>query len=347
MYKLISNFFFLLILCVISGNAQTPPDQPAAGPGGQDYRHAGVQSYGPFWPEGREGQEAFEYWIYQPSLPAPPEAPAILFLHGKGAVSPVVYESWIAHLAKKGFSVIWVRYESSATILPEYLGNAVESYRHALERIERQSTAFVPVTRDDSGALRTGIVGHSLGGALAVLLAGRSERMLKAPAPAAVFAIEPALAWLEPSDFSSYPAKTKTLIVVAEDDAVVCKSGAELLWRLVKDQPPANRQLLVVHTDRWGTPALTADHPFPTTAGVLELGVDARDYYVTWKLSVAAMNCGMFNIDCESSFSGGGPAQVDMGSWSDGKPVIPMTCIPSPESVQLKCEQRRTRLRRR
>ena len=49
-------------------------------------------------------------------------------------------------------------------------------------------------------------------------------------------------------------------------------------------------------------------------------GIDAYDWYGTWKLADALIDCRYANHDCDAAF-GDTQAQRSLGTWSDGVPV--------------------------
>ena len=86
-------------------------------------------------------------------------------------------------------------------------------------------------------------------------------------------------------------------------------------------------------TDTHGVPNQLASHFFPNTDGYQDTqAVDARDFFITWKLSVAVANCAAKGASCSIAF-GGGPDQLERGDWSDGQPVIPLIRVEDPSTI--------------
>jgi hypothetical protein len=292
---------------------------------------------GPFYggvrflnPEGR-------YFLYEPAAPKPAEAPVVLFLHGYQALTPSAYQGWIDHMVRKGFVVVWVRYQAVATLPPAFADNAMKAWKDALDRLG--TGTHVRPLRDGAGAVVSAMVGHSAGGYLSAILAARAVDPANGiPSPRAIVAIEPGRVDLIPgADLGAIPPTTRMVVVVGDEDDQVCKATAVAIWQATSQIPDANRDFLLVLADRHGDPAQPADHFFPTTGGQFS-PLDARDFFVTFKLSVAALNCAFSGKQCKHAFGGGAARQVDMGAWSDGTPVTPMVWVADPSALDTTCQ---------
>ncbi|MFN0105773.1 MAG: alpha/beta hydrolase family protein [Bryobacteraceae bacterium] len=317
--------------------AQSPPPQPTTGPGGSNYIHTGVTTLGPYYPTGKQGNDVFKYYIYQPTSPKPAVAPVVLFLHGANANYPDTYNRWMYHIVKKGYTVIWAQYQVIFSSERDYYSNALSSYADALNRIQ-SNTSWVQPQRDQFGTMLTGFVGHSLGSYVGLVLAGRStESGSPIPVPRGYFSVGAGFAVAQ-TDYRGIPASTKIVFLVGADDSTVCKSSTELMWNLLPQIPPENKDFLVMPSDLRGNPDIIADHFFPITVPTPPPAMDVRDFYGTWKLSVATMDCAMRGTSCEYALSNGGASQVSMGNWSDGTPVTTLQWAANPGSVTLPCE---------
>jgi dienelactone hydrolase len=115
--------------------------------------------------------------IIQPAQARGP-VPVVVFLHGWGATQPQTYRPWLEHLARRGNTVIYPRYQESVlTPPPQALGNALAGIRLALSRVEEDPRRLVAA-------------GHSAGGALAADYAAIARRV-GLPVPRAVYAVYP------------------------------------------------------------------------------------------------------------------------------------------------------------
>jgi len=314
-----------------------PPAQPATGAGGSDYIHKSVTALGPYYPSAKQGNNNFRYFIYQPASPKPAAAPIAVFFHGMGANNPEVYTLWMQHLAKKGYTVIWLQYTAFPYPGLDADNNAMESYADALVRIQSDSRLVQP-SRDAYGIMETGFVGHSLGSYVAMQVAGLAAQSgSPVPAPKGYFSAGAGLSLFEPIA-ATVPWSLKAVFLIGADDFVVCKSGTSSIWNQTPQILAENKSLIVMQSDTHGTRPLTADHAFPLTTQGFSLAVDARDYYGSWKHSVGALDCAIRGTACETYLANGTSEQLNMGVWSDGVPVTPMKWFANPAAATLPCE---------
>jgi hypothetical protein len=97
---------------------------------------------------------------------------------------------------------------------------------------------------------------------------------------------------------------------------------------LLANVPADQRDFVLMHSDRHGSPALIADHYAPLTASS-GWDVNALDWFGTWKLLDLLTDCSFRDHGCSTAF-GGSPIEMSMGEWSDGRPVVPLTVTDSP-----------------
>ncbi len=154
----------------------SPPSQPASGPGGRDYKHASVtiNTYG-------TGEA--QYWLFEPASPAPSYAPVIVFNHGWLSVSPEGYGAWIEHLVRRGNIVIYPAFQDWRTIPWEATGNAIAAVKDALGRLGGGGHVAPDLER-------FAVIGHSLGGAIAVNMAEQAATA-GIPEPGALMLVAP------------------------------------------------------------------------------------------------------------------------------------------------------------
>ena len=344
------TILFVLLLLAVTNNAMagspSAPDQPSNGPGGSDYQHKEVLHTGPYWVNDKQTKESDKYFIFKPAAPMPEEAPVFLFIHGWGAIAPTTYQAYIDHIVKKGYIVVWTQYQRNelheAPILTFpwlYTKKIIIMWKDALKRLDEDGSPIRPA-RNEQGNIKTAIVGHSAGGLLAVVVAAKSQiKRKEMPKPYAVMAVEPgALGIFAFGPFWNIDPDTKIIFVVGDEDNILCRSGAVRLWRLTSQIPTGNKQFLLVKSDYHGKPEQIANHYFPGTSGARDTAaVDARDFYITFKLTVGLLNCAFKNTDCEYALANGGHEQLYMGEWSDGQPITPMVLVHDPESLTTTC----------
>ncbi|MGI9099229.1 MAG: alpha/beta fold hydrolase [Solirubrobacteraceae bacterium] len=88
-----------------------------------------------------------------------------MFLHGWGLTGPKAYDGWLRHLTARGSTVIVPRYQSSSgTNSEDVPDSALAGVRSALRRLRPRPRRVV-------------VVGHSVGGILAVDYAARASRL--------------------------------------------------------------------------------------------------------------------------------------------------------------------------
>ena len=322
--------------------AQTAPSQPTTGPGGSQYTHATVTTNGPYWANNQTTQNQFEYFIYEPGSPTPAQAPVILFLHGYSAFTPQSYLYWIDHMVLKGYTVVWVQYQASALTAPsKYLPNARAAWSDALNRLQNfWWENHVKPQMSTNGQMETLIVGHSVGAFTGAGLAATISGTPTVPVPFGLVLIEPGSKGLVPAqDYSKIYAGTPMVMVIGDQDTVVCDTTASRIWNVSSQIPSSLKNLLWIQSDTHGTPQQLGNHFFPGTSGFDDTAaVDDRDYNITWKLSVAMADCVFGNTTndpnaCSIALGAGNPLQTTMGNWSDNTPVKPLVYYTNPSGL--------------
>jgi pimeloyl-ACP methyl ester carboxylesterase len=336
----------LLFLSAVAAMAQpiTPPGKPEFGPGGSDYLHASATMNGPYWAEGYEDDNNYRYFTFEPAEPKPKEVPVVLFLHGWLAYDTEEYSDWIAHIVRKGYTVVWVQYDKGFTMPWNFAKRTLITWKDALNRLKRDPwNVHVDPETNYRGKIKTSYIGHSVGGYLSAILAAKTTRWwVRVPKPYLVVAIEPGgKGYIFDEGLNAMDPGTKILLVAGDEDKTVCLNTALYIWNETSSIFEENKQFLLIRSDRRGQPEQIANHSFPNNSGFADTAaVDARDFYVTFKLSVAALNCAMKGMDCEYAFGNGSDEQIDMGYWSDGVAVLPMLWTPDPNLLEASCQDR-------
>lgn len=312
---------------------------PAAPPGSTAYPHAKVRSR----TYGKRGKSG---WLFAPDEPAPATAPVVVFLPGWGAFDPGHYGAWIRHLTRKGYLVIYPRYQ------PSLLTSGKKMQRLGFERIT-EGFASLDTGRVKPDRTQVALVGHSLGGAMATAYTMHAERE-QLPKPTAVFLVQPAAQdkvngrFDVPVDGTKLPSDVLLLGIVGEHDKLAQDGWARKLFSGATGAvPAANRSLVLHRSDDHGSPALGSGHfaPIGFDLGVAETparkiaaarrimrlkkgetGVDAVDRWAYWRLLDGLL---------DAAFKGGSraaallrtPASRAMGAWGDGTPVKPLEPI--------------------
>ena len=163
----------------------------------------------------------------------------VVFLHGLGQDSGEQLEPWQAHLASRGYDVIYPRYEDPPPA-PDARNNIVGAVGRALGDLGRPNVPLV-------------ILGHSRGGRLAVEAAAfLKPRLVLAFYPGQ---INPAF---EPqTNFKLIPPTTNVWLFVGDRDTNVGNQGAvELAERMLASGFPVKR----IHSAVIHSQGFTADH---------------------------------------------------------------------------------------
>ncbi len=287
--------------------AQSPPAQPASGPGGSDYAHAAVVRS-----QQRSGDRA--YWLYEPAAPAPAAAPVVVFLHGYGASDPTPYDAMLRHLTRKGHSVIYPRYGS--------LWNPWAYERNAADAVADGLALLATPGHVAPLSGQIAFAGHSLGGILSLRLAQFSNAH-GIPSPRALILHDaagfdtPAYAYMRLDDLSAIPSDTVLVLNCAQTS--LRDHNATEVWRLAwtgtAQIPRSLRNAIAIPTDRHGSPALISDH-----LGAQGGPVDAIDWYGYWKYTDASLDVVFRGTHREYVLDDGSELR-NMGLWSDAVPV--------------------------
>jgi dienelactone hydrolase len=324
------RILLLFLLLIIPAMGPKAPPQPEKGPGSSEYKFHDVK-------KNVYGTGATQYWIFQPSSPAPSSAPMIAFMHGWGAMNPRAYGAWIGHLVKRGAIVIYPRYQTEWRYLPSLItSNSVEAIKAALDQLKQNGDIQV---EPDHFA----IVGHSAGGQVAANL-GTLSASSGLPKPKAIMCVEPGNSWRKPSvtqipleDMSKIPSDVLLLTVVGEADMEARDIDAKRIFNETTQVPLSNKNFINVLSDTHGIPRLIADHLAPASIDdaydsgekivgapknpLLEIAsTNALDYYGYWKLFDALTDAAFYGKNREYAL-GNTPQQRFMGTWSDGVPV--------------------------
>ena len=317
-----------------------PPGPPLEGPAARDVPHATVvvrrTTDGPFDPHA--------FTTFEPADPAPPDGarvPVVLFLHGWWGVEPSGVNPMLRHIASRGFDVIYPSY-GVAWDPAHWEENAVAALDAALASLDVPGRA-----RPDRS--RIAIVGHSMGGILALRLANRAGKAKdpRLPVPIAVVTSDaaglatPAYPYVSIDDLSAMAPSTQLLVIMSEDsyamrtrDAHGCLDDPESpplacngfgiarrAWVGTPQVEGAHKAALMIPGDADGKSELRSDHN-----AITRVPADAIATWGYWKLAVGALESAARGRWSEYAF--GDTREVrDMGRWSDGHPLRPIVAI--------------------
>jgi acetyl esterase/lipase len=328
--------YFLLSLFILPlmATAQSPPDQPSAGPGGSTYAHSSVvfSDFSTFLnPNG--------YWLFEPDSPKPDSANLVIFNHGYGVWNPGPYGQWIEHLVKQGNIVIFPKYQASDVAAPSgFTAAMVNGINDGITELQTGTGRVRPRTE------KLAIIGHSYGGVLTSNIA-MEYATYGIPKPKAIFLAEPGTGGFSGGRLASYASMDTSyqmLIVVGDGDIVVGNTfGREIMDST--SIPTDHKNYITQFKDNYGAPNIQATHNEPLaknntydggtissviTSAYVVSKQDAVDYFCYWKLADALMSCAFSGSDCNYAF-GDTPEQRYMGKWSDSVPVIELVVEPA------------------
>jgi pimeloyl-ACP methyl ester carboxylesterase len=311
----------IVLACVVlmrlkhaSATDATPPKQPEKGPGGKEYAHkvSRQKSYG-------EGDT--QYWIFEPDQPAPATAPVVVFCHGWSAMDPGSYGPWIEHIVRRGNIVIFPRYQANLLTPPaDFTDNAIKSLYDAFSELAKDGHVKPDLER-------VAAVGHSFGGVVCANLAALAQKK-GLPKFKAVMPVEPGAGQFGEGVFQDYkdiPADTLLLCVAGDDDNITHDTDAKRFFKESTTVAKANKNLLVISSDKHGKPGLSANHFVPSALGT---GSPLQTYGL-WKWFDALTDAAFFGKNRAYAL-GNTPEQRFMGKWSDGTPVAEPKVVTEP-----------------
>lgn len=320
-----------------AGGQITAPPQPTSGPGGNAYPYLGVNQFGPF--TANSATTVNDFYVYQPAGATVESLPAVIFLHGyllKSEGSPIGddpsnYQGWINHLAQMGYTVIFPTDFDSTPGYASRIPNVIADVQAAIALMADPANGMLPVSTDSVGSQLV-CAGHSFGAHDCFLLAQALDKNTPPfPAPRAIAAFNPypgpALA---AQKLVRLLATTYVVLVKSDEEVPLQAQAADNFWTTLQTLVSTDQMdYLEVVTDKYGTPAQLGNHCWPMTNGFKDdTTIDDRDFNVSYKLSVGLFNCVLYGTDCTYGLGHGDQDQIDMGLWSDGTPVLPLTWIP-------------------
>ncbi len=328
-------WIILMLLNSWQNEVQAPP-QAAEGPGGANYLHAAV-TFHDF------ADQADGFWLFEPAAPRPDSAGLVVFVHGYGAINPMIYGAWIRHIVRKGNVVIFPRYQKNLfnPSAHHFVPNVARAVKDAITTID---TSNLVKSRTDQMVW----VGHSYGGAISANVAARADS-LGLPNPVAMLLCSPGTGPFKGGLLDSYEDISddlKLLIMVSEHDRTVGDKLGTKIFETAINSP--QRNLIRQRADGHGKPPMTAGHnecysldkAFDSgldnisTRRALRIGQqDIVDHFGYWKLLDALINCSRQGSQCAYAF-GNTDEQRSMGYWSDGQAVKELDVIVAKEPMQ-------------
>jgi pimeloyl-ACP methyl ester carboxylesterase len=250
--------------------AATPPPQPKSGAGGMDYVAEDVTKRS-------VGRASAATFVFHAAGPASQPRPVVIFLHAWGATNPQVYGGWIEHLARKGYLVLYPRFQEAGRTRPaDATANAVALVKEALAELGSDAEA-----RPDTG--RVALIGHTAGSAIAINLAAlaKTEGL---PVPKLVFmampggiASDPKARGIQLADLSQVDPGTMLITMIGDREFRAADVAARRILRETTEVPPTRKIFMRTLSD---------DHGFPTLSATLASPGSVKEAYDGAKIRI-------------------------------------------------------------
>jgi acetyl esterase/lipase len=259
-----------MLLLAPESRAATPPPQPKSGPGGADYVAGDVVKRA----IGRTSAASF---VFHAAGEAAQPRPVVVLFHAWGAANPQVYGGWIEHLARKGYLVIFPRFQDVGRTRPgDATANAIALVRDAFAELESDAQA-----RPDPS--RVAFIGHTAGTGIALNLAAQAKTE-NLPQPKLVFLVMPGgiardakSRGIPLADLSQIDASTMLITMIGDREFRAADAAAR---RILHDASavPANRKTFMR--------ALSDDHGFPAISATLASPGSVKDAFDGAKIRI-------------------------------------------------------------
>ncbi len=289
--------FFLVVLTVsynVNGQIYTGPvPKPASGYGADgSYNVATVSFANPYF-------SGHDIVIYYPAG-ITSAVPVIFYSHAYGGNDPSNISGFLNFVAKKGYAVVFVPYQTTGVTVPDRYTNLLNGFIQAA----RSYPNIIDTTK-------VGFAGHSFGGGAVFANAyycftnlnwGSKGRFIFSMAQWYSYNISQA-------ELQSFPANVKLLTIVYEDDTTNDQRMANDIFNTI-NIPVSEKDYLRVKSDTISGYIYTADHVVPNNSAF-----NALDYYTYYRL-IDAMCDYVFN----GSLAG---KDVALGNGSSNQVTMP------------------------
>lgn len=250
-------------------------------------------------------------------------APVIVFLHGFQWPMPDFYQGLLGNIASQGYHVIFPSYMLYRTTL-----NNRKRYDLMIKGTE-EALVLLGANADTT---RVGFVGHSYGGGAVPAVAwhylklkewGGNGAFMFISAPWYVY-------YFRPHQFEYFPAHTRLLVQVYEQERFNDWRMAEDLFYSFSSIPYDQKDFMIVHSDHYKGKILEAEHVSALSSG--DGDINAIDFHALYR-PLDALAAYTFTGDTTAgniALGGGSPRQIRMGTWPDNTPVTELTVTDRP-----------------
>ncbi len=294
------SLFYISILVVFTslntlGQIYTGPvPKPTSGYGSDGTYSVAIQSFSnPNYP-------SEDIRIYYP-LGMSASVPTIFYSHGFGGYLPANISGLLDFVAKKGYAIVFVPYQTSAVTHGQRYNNLL--------------SGFIKSARDFPNIIDTtkvGFMGHSFGGGATFANAhhcftnlnwGSAGRFMFASAQ-----------WyslnITQTELLTFPSDVKLLTMVYENDSTNDHRMSNDIFNTI-NIPASEKDHILVKSDTIGAYTYDAIHGMPNTASAF----DALDYYAIYRLLDAL---------CDYAFNGSAAGKnVALGNGNSSQISMP------------------------
>ena len=251
----------------------------------------------------------------------------VVFLHGYGALNPMIYGTWLKHLAMQGHAVVYPRYQKSIFSPPpsEFVSNTVIGIQKALDELAQLG---YPVE-----SMRLNLIGHSYGGVIAANIAARYGQY-GLPKPSVALVCQPGTGPFKGGILESYAEMDPELrlaILVGADDGTVGEKFGRHLFDVTTSVN--ERIFLRQFEDRHDEARISASHYEPYSI-YQDFDNGHRNFTAKKALRLSALNLvdlGYWKVfdlmfwtgllDLDLSIEDQKRILSSLGNWQDGVPV--------------------------
>lgn len=335
-FKIVLKFSMVIValsMYIPAGQAvPSPPGIPVTGFGSpSNYITDTVTEY-----ELGEAADGNKVWYYLPAkLKYGDQAPVVIYLHGFAALTPYLYRTHIEHLTRQGNIVIFPQFQKGT--LAGFIGEAglfspVDQKiwaQRAVTSVAETLTQLGDKVAEDEIYL----YGHSLGGLIALAwqaMGGVSVQsiVLSHPQVNAQEGIPDfVLTFLNIIEipWRSYASSITSTVVIlngTEDEIAPISQSKEILSLLSSD---LRKVLYIAKRDNHGSPNLAPNHGSALDgipiipANTMLFSVSLELNMLDWRYYFAGLDAVMAGHLEDIPF--------DLGTWSDGKAVIPIETV--------------------
>lgn len=243
------------------------------------------------------------------------KVPVIFFVPGYSNNDPDEYRGLIDHIVSRGYAVVFTPFQ--------LLTGDLTLNEKRYDTIWAGMKAAVARYGESFDLERVGYVGHSYGGGAVFAMSLRGyERERWGTKGMMLFSLAPWYSFqLRVKDFVNFPAHTKMVVQVYEDDKVNDHRIAKVLFDRI-NLPSSEKDFMLVRSDRNGAARIDAAHGAPES----RKEEDAIDFYAIYRTFDGLARYAFAGDEVAKlvALGNGAPDQRFMGSWGNGQPIREM-----------------------